>query len=186
MIKDILSNAQKDYLDAIVKHVAPPIINTTVRIAFVSAIENREADRRKIFRETEDLLRAKTTLEENIEEHKKEIEKVELGRNEKRSSADIVTMATTRLTSDQLIESKILSLQSKIERDGEKINRLNKALKIIENDKWFRLIELKYFENWEDEELADEFGCDPRTVKRHKSRLVWRLAVKLTGGEMVG
>jgi len=125
-------------------------------------------------------------MEDNIIEWKKELDKLELGISEKHTASDIVAMVNTRLTPEQLLESKIISLQAKIERDQAKLDKLENALETIRDDKWFPIIEMKYFQEWEDEDIATELGCDKRTIWRHKSRLVWKVAAKLFGGELVG
>jgi len=185
MGKRTLSQMEKDYIKAIAEEAGPHFSKIAVSTAFVSAIERRDNDRRKIFRETEDLLRAKNLLLDNIAEWKADIENLEIGCGTSRRSSDIMAMANTRLTPEQLLESKIISLKAKIERDTDKLLRLDKAIETIKPDPWYGIIELKYFEEMDDDEIAEQFDCDVRTVRRHKNRLVWRLSVKLTGGEMV-
>ncbi len=184
--KTTLSQEEKNYIKLVVQEAMPTAADTAIRRAFVSAVEFRDNDRRKIFRETEDLLRAKPAMEENIQEWEAELKQLELiGVAEKHSSKDIVQMATSRITPEQLYESKILNLKAKIERDKEKLEQLNQALFKIQDDKMFEIIELKYFDEWDDDDIAAELECDVRTVRRHKNRLIWKIAVKLRGGEMV-
>jgi len=184
--KTTLSQEEKEYIKLIVQEAMPTAADTAIKRAFISAIEFRENDRRKIFRETEDILRAKPAMEENIQEWEAELKQLELtGVTEKHTSKDIVMMAMSRITPEQLFESKVLNLKAKIERDKEKLKQLEQALVKVKDDKMYRIIELKYFNDWDDEDIAEELGCDVRTIRRHKNRLVWKIAVKLRGGEMV-
>jgi hypothetical protein len=49
------------------------------------------------------------------------------------------------------------------------------ALKNIEDDKYYKIIELKYFGEMTLEYVAEKFGVDERTIRRQKNRLVNRL-----------
>jgi len=184
--KQQLSKAEKDYIRAIVEETIPKAADEAVKRAFISAAEKKQADRKALFKQTEDMLRAKEIMEENIIEWKQELDRLELGISEKHTASDIVAIANTRLTPEQLLESKIISLQAKIERDQEKLHKLENALETIIDDKWYPIIEMKYFQEWEDEDIAEELNCDKRTIWRHKSRLIWKLAIKLFGGELIG
>ena len=49
------------------------------------------------------------------------------------------------------------------------------ALKNIQDDKYYKIIELKYFEEMTLEYVAEKFGVDERTIRRQKNRLINRL-----------
>ena len=49
------------------------------------------------------------------------------------------------------------------------------ALKNIEDDKYYKIIELKYFEEMTLEYVAGKFNVDITTIKRNKNRLINRL-----------
>ena len=86
--KTTLSQEEKEYIKLIVQEAMPTAADTAIKRAFISAIEFRENDRRKIFRETEDILRAKPAMEENIQEWEAELKQLELtGVTEKHTSS---------------------------------------------------------------------------------------------------
>lgn len=182
---EVLSENQKSYIKAIVIESAPYYADTAVKRAFVSAVSLRETDKKKIFRETEDLLRAKEILEENIIENQEKLKSIEIGIKNKTTASDIVCMAQNRLTEQQMIDSKCLHLQSKIEKDKLYLDLLEKALTKVKDDNWYKVIEYKYWLDMDDFDIADKFNCDVRTVRRHKNRLVWRMSVKIAGSEIL-
>ena len=57
--------------------------------------------------------------------------------------------------------------------------------RLVADDEYYPIIRMKYFEGKTDEEIAPEIPCDPSTVRRNKSRLIRRIAVKLYGAQAV-
>jgi uncharacterized protein (DUF342 family) len=185
----VLSDHEIRKLKAIAREVAPVFCNeaadAAARKVLFSAKEQKRADRKTIFRETEDLLRARETLEDRIEDNTIKLQDLENGIEHKTRATDIVFMAQNRISKEQLMEGKIIDLQSKIERDKAKLEELWGALEVIVDDTWYKLIELKYWQDLDDEQIGERLNCDPRTVRRHKNRLVWRMSVKIAGSEML-
>ena len=61
------------------------------------------------------------------------------------------------------------------------INVINKALKIIENDYYYSVIEDIYFENKTREQIAEKYNVDVKTINRNKNRLVNKLKIIIYG-----
>lgn len=110
-------------------------------------------------------------------------------REEPGRSKDLVFFSThgsgSRLTDTEIQEGRILLLQQKIYRDQVEIDEINFALDVIKDDEYYPIIEMRYFKEMKDDEIAPHFPCDPRTIRRHKSRLVRKIAIKLYGAEAV-
>lgn len=62
MGKQQLSKAEKEYIRAIVEEVIPKVADEAIKRAFISAVEKKQADRKALFKQTEDLLRAKEIM----------------------------------------------------------------------------------------------------------------------------
>ena len=95
-------------------------------------------------------------------------------------------MAQNRLSEEQITESRIIHLQSKIEKDKAILEQIEGAIDKVKHDRWYKIIELKYWQDLEDEEIADEFNCDVRTIRRRKNELMRKIATKIYGSEFVG
>jgi DNA-directed RNA polymerase specialized sigma24 family protein len=150
-------------------------------------IASSAKSKKEIIRETEDWLRAKESLEENILENQEKINNIELGTDTKTIASDIVSMAQNRLSKEQMDNNRIIHLKSKIEKDRAKLDQLEGALeKVKRYEKYYRILELKYIEDWEDEDIAEELRCDVSTVRRHRAKLIRLMAMKLYGADYLG
>lgn len=65
------------------------------------------------------------------------------------------------------------------------INIINKALKTIEDDYYYEIIELIYFKNKTREAVAEEFDVEVKTITRNKIRLVNKLKVILFSDDTI-
>jgi DNA-directed RNA polymerase specialized sigma24 family protein len=66
------------------------------------------------------------------------------------------------------------------------LEQLEGALAKVSYHKFYKILELKYIEDWEDEDIADEFGCDVRTIGRYRSKLIRLMTMKIYGAEYLG
>ena len=69
----------------------------------------------------------------------------------------------------------IENCENEIKRLEHVISMTENALKNIQDDKYYKIIELKYFEEMTLEYVAEKFGVDERTIRRQKNRLINRL-----------
>jgi len=90
-----------------------------------------------------------------------------------------------RLTPDEIAEAIIDDMLANIARNEHELEVIEKALEIIKDDPYENIVKYKYFENKNDDEIAELMVCDASTIRRNKSRLVARLAVFLYGVEAV-
>ena len=190
-----LTESERMFLRSVVQEILPDVIHETIKKVFACAREQRESDKKKLFREVEELLRAKETLEDNVAEWKLKVSELERGINTSSKSRDIVMMSTNRLSESDVLDTKILHLRSSIERDEEKLQKLAEALELISDDRWFDIIAYRYYQDLDDFEIAEHFMVqdesgqlrkpDVRTIRRNKNKLIQKMAVKMFGGEMI-
>nr|DAS75955.1 MAG TPA: Protein of unknown function (DUF722) [Bacteriophage sp.] len=84
--------------------------------------------------------------------------------------------ATKKYLSEvEKIENLIENCENEIKRLEHVVNMTENALKNIEDDKYYKIIELKYFEEMTLEYAAGKFNVDITTIKRNKNRLINRL-----------
>lgn len=84
--------------------------------------------------------------------------------------------ATKKYLSEvEKIENMIENCENEIKRLEHVISMTENALKNIQDDKYYKIIELKYFEEMTLEYVAEKFGVDERTIRRQKNRLINRL-----------
>ncbi len=141
------------------------------------------------FKKVEKLLYAYPDLKYKIELDKQEIKKLEAvefpDSVKKGKSKDIVMMPSGGCSKDEyanlelLIQSKKASMERTI-REVEKIDNALERVKYLNDEKskrdtYFRIIELKYFKSWNDDDISKELKCDPSTIRRNKNRIINRL-----------
>jgi hypothetical protein len=76
------------------------------------------------------------------------------------------------LSEVEKLENLIENLENEIGRLENVVEMTEKALKEIEDDKYYKIIELKYFEEMTFEYISEKLEMGERTAKRHKNRLV--------------
>lgn len=172
-------------IEQLIEQAVKKALNTAV----LYGVEQGKHEAKDPFKQTEIRLYAYPELQGNIKKYNKDIEDL---REEGPSgrSKDIVFFSAhgggTRLSADEIQEARIMIVQKKVYRDQTEIDEIEYALQAVEGDEYYSVIEMKYFQGKSDDEIAAAIPCDPRTVRRNKTRLVRKLAVKLYGAEAVG
>lgn len=82
-------------------------------------------------------------------------------------------------TEIERLEEKIELIESTIADTEEHIQTLDAALDKVRGDKFFKIIEMKYFEEMTHEEIGLEFEVDGSTICRNKNRLIKELSIQL-------
>ena len=66
-----------------------------------------------------------------------------------------------------------------------RILKTENALKFIKKDKYYKIIELKYFENYSAEEICNELNISEKTFRSHRNRLIDSLSLYLFPKEIL-
>jgi hypothetical protein len=88
-----------------------------------------------------------------------------------------------RLTPEEVHAAQLSHLRGRLAADEREVRKMQAALTSVEDDPYYRVLELKYFQNAKDAQAADKLCCDPSTVRRNRLRLVRRLALRLYGAK---
>ena len=136
---------------------------------------------------TKKRLYAYPQLKGNIERYKLDIEDIRqetFGKSKsivifQRNSGD----NAEKLTIEEQRAAKIRLIEQKIERDEAEIKEMDAALAQIESDPYYRIIEMRFFQKMNRDEIAEEFPCDPTTVSRQLGRLLDTLNISLYGAD---
>lgn len=183
----MVSKLQKTKKETDIEKIVEQALHKAINTALHFGVARGKCEAKEAYRKTESRLYAYSVLLDNIEQYKKDIE--DLLREEPGRSKDLVFYSAaggSRLTNEEIQEGRILIVRKKIERDQAEINEINYALEIVKEDEYYPLLTKKYFENKKDDEIAADFDCDERTIRRNKSRLIRRIAIKLYGAEAIG
>ncbi|WWU66488.1 hypothetical protein QJR26_08930 [Clostridium baratii] len=168
------------------------IINKNVKKSVEKAIDNKMIpiadmiveklrsnnllrDELSYYRKVELLLINLNALKEAVKQKDEEIEDLEkYGLPGKSKSVVVYSSAGGNPESDRYLEKKEKYL---IEREETKrnIDRIEKALSKIKDDKYFKIIELRYLNDdkvYSDESIAEILNKDRSTISRNRKRLI--------------
>ena len=140
------------------------------------------------YKQTEARLYAYPVLQENIKRYEQDIKDLEREKITCRSK-DLARFNACaggiRLTPEEIQEGKIIGVQIKLERDKKEVGEIKEAICDILDDEYYFVISGRYFEGLDDANIAAAIPCDERTVRRHRSRLVRKMAVRFYGAEVL-
>jgi RNA polymerase sigma factor (sigma-70 family) len=83
------------------------------------------------------------------------------------------------------VEEKIEMIEFSISTTRSFIKIIDDAIATLKDDKYFDLIELRYFKGRSREDIAEHFDCDVSTVNRNKNRLINLLQIILFSDEVI-
>ncbi|WP_034439454.1 hypothetical protein [Clostridium ihumii] len=160
-IKDIISNAAE---------------KTAVEV--IEKLRNKNMIKREMsfYKRIEILLYSYNSLKEALNQKDEDIRNIERYGLPKKSGS-IVVYSTSGGISE---EDRYMQLIEKYKREKEEtkrdLNRIDRALDKIRNDKYFDIIYIKYLEGEEetitDEYIAERMGKDRTTILRNRKRLM--------------
>src|SRR5690606_5999149 len=148
---------------------------------------NREFDaaQRNYFKETERLLYSLPALKLKVAQDEEDMASGMLVPKER--SKDIICPSKSGRYGphDPLSQAEryIAERKASMERTRREIQRIERALETIQDDEYYDIIPLKYWDLLPPIEIAERLNCDERTFYRHKNRLVNKLKVVLFGAD---
>lgn len=131
------------------------------------------------YKNTEYLLNNYDLLKKSINDMKTQIKDLEQYGIKKGTSAVHVVSNVIKEDEDIIIERRINNLKQSIHRTKSVLKMINLILQDIRDDKYYKIIELKYFDKKTYEEIAEVMECDISTISRNKNRLINKIKVRL-------
>lgn len=184
----MVAQAEKINVEKIIDKAVKKAVSTSFMMG-VAKGRQEAGEAKNLYKQTEIRLYAYPELKRNIQKYNDDIADLRQEGGGGRSK-DIVFFSShgggTRLSADEIMEARIMIVQKKIFRDQTEIDEIDYALQSIAADEYYSAVEMKYFEEKSDDEIGEAMNCDASTVRRNKSRLIRRLAVKLYGALAVG
>ena len=141
------------------------------------------------FQKTETLLFNYNNFVNAIEEKEEQIKDLkQYGLSKKSNSITSFTGGAGYIevkSEQEKIEDRIESIELSIHTTKTFVRIIDDALAGLQDDPYYDLISMRYFEGCSREEIAEHFDCDVRTTNRQKNRLVNRLAIVLFSDEVI-
>lgn len=127
-------------------------------------------------------------LKHNIERYKLDIEdikKEDMGKSKSIVEFYAHSGGGEKPDLEELRAAKIRIVEMKIDRDEKEIAEIDAALATITDDPYYRIIELKFFQKLDVEEIAEEMHCGTATIPRQTGRLLDIINISLYGADVL-
>lgn len=159
-----------------------PTVEEIIQKAVFATRLAAERQTKDAFKATESRLYDYPILKLRIKDKTEELNEIRNNGIHKKSKSIVRFQKNgVRLSEEEIMEAVIKDLEAQIAGDRKECETIEKAISILDGDQYQNIIGLKYFDGLSDDEIGEEFHCDPRTVRNHKSRLVKRISVFLYG-----
>ncbi len=144
-----------------------------------------EPTARAAYRATEKRLYRLPSLRERVEDDQEDLTALESGEMEVLAPRPALLDAThssgLRRSPQEIRRDQMAILRGRLAANERELKRMTAALSFIQNDPYFRAIEMKYFQGMREADIAEALLCDPATIRRNRARLIKRLALRLYG-----
>lgn len=135
------------------------------------------------FKSTEKMLYSLNVLPEAIKLIKDEIKQLEeelkdIPRPTAKSNTLVLNeRKSTYVYGDETLETRISELRQIVVKANSQVRLVKSALKKIEEDKWYDIIPMYYFDDMKIEDIAEKLDCSVSTISDNKKRLMNELKV---------
>ncbi len=162
------------------------IIKKAVNEGIKAGTKQAEQSKLNAYKSTENRLRAFPDLLDKIIKDKEHLQDL-LEYGPRGHSKDICRFQRSgvRLSEEELVDALSKDIAASIAKSEYEIKAIEDALAPLTSDLYYRVIEGKYFEQLDDEFIAEELHCDPSTIRKNRGRLVRRAAVRLYGVDAI-
>ena len=137
-------------------------------------------EKKTTFQRTEQLLYLMPQLKEAINHNKNNINDLnEFGIDKKGGAVHVVpTVTPIRQDEEELIQKEVNKLKQRNHILNAQIKWINNILQTISTDKFYDIIDLKYYKGKTLEQISEQLLCDVSTIGRNRTRIINLLKVK--------
>lgn len=104
---------------------------------------------------------------------------------QKRETGVNVQSSKVYLSELEKVENRIEKLQEEIVRIENVVNMVERALNTIKNNKYYKIIELKYFDDMTFEYISEKLNISIITAKRHKNLMIRQLQLVIFSDDVI-
>ncbi|OPZ65908.1 MAG: hypothetical protein BWY85_00267 [Firmicutes bacterium ADurb.Bin506] len=138
------------------------------------------------YKATERRLYALPVLRQKILDDREKLDEIRThGTRERSKSIVRFSRSGYRISPEEMLEAIIRDLEATIAADEYEIECMERAIARFENDTYFETVSGRYFNEYEDADIAESLGCSGVTVWKQRNRIVQKIAVILYGSQAV-
>jgi RNA polymerase sigma factor (sigma-70 family) len=169
--------------------VATAVVNTLEQRGLINnnsgkTESNPPKKEKTAYQKTEQLLYNYNGFQRIISERQEEIEELRAHGVRQRCGAVGERVQRTPVLSgivlpEESVENAVRTVQASVQGTVQAVALIDKCLAALENDPYYKIIPLRYFDGRTQEDIATEFGCSQVTISNNKNRLVRELSMRL-------
>ena len=171
--------------------VAQSVVKALRDEGLVSANRKTKPVEKSAYQKTEQLLYNYNGFKRIVEEKQQEIVELQtygVPGKSAMSGGERVQSSHTNVgivLPEESVENAVQRIHCAISSVQQGITMIDKGMKTLENDPYYKILEMRYFEGRTLEDIGVYFNCDHSTISRNKSRLVKDLAMRLFPDEVI-
>ena len=104
---------------------------------------------------------------------------------QKRETGVNVQTSKVYLSELEKVENRIEKLQEEITRIENVVNMVERALGTIRNNKYYDIIEMKYFDELTFEHISEKLNISVITAKRYKNKMIRQLQLVIFSDDVI-
>ena len=104
---------------------------------------------------------------------------------QKRETGVNVQSSKVYLSELEKVENRIENLQEEITRIENVVNMVERALGTIRNNKYYDIIEMKYFDDLTFEHISEKLNISVITAKRYKNKMIRQLQLVIFSDDVI-
>lgn len=104
---------------------------------------------------------------------------------QKRETGVNVQSSKVYLSELEKVENRIEKLQEEIVRIENVVNMVERALGTIRNNKYYDIIEMKYFDDLTFEHISEKLNISVITAKRYKNKMIRQLQLVIFSDDVI-
>lgn len=161
-------------------------IEEVIRVAVEAGRMAEAKGSKDIQRSTENRLYAYPVLQQRIIDNRERMEEF-IKHGPRGRSAGIVRYqkSGSRLSPEEIYDCILQDMEATIAADEDEVATIDRAIALIQNDPFIRVVTGKYFDGLPDDAIGEEICCDATTVWRNRKRLLKTIQAYLYGAMAV-
>lgn len=184
----------REELTDIIKTVVEATVNTLVDrglLGKASANSKMQMKEKSAYSQTEALLFNYNNFRKIIKQKEQEIADIrKYGVCEKGSAViqyggNVGGKPRGIVLDEERVEDAVRLVQKSMETTVQALAMIDKNMATLKSDPYYRILEMRYFEERTQEDIAVEFNCTQQNIAYHKRRLVKELSIKLFPDKVV-
>ena len=163
------------------------VVKATISELGIGKVEPKQE--KSAYQKTELLLYNYTNFQRVIKEKMEQINEIKKHGVPKRGEAvhsyNGGSSVSGLVTDEETIDNAVHVLEQSVAEVQVALDRIDLAMKCITNDPWYKILEYRYFDGMNQEDIAKEFNCMQPNISKHRSRLIRELSMRLFPNDVV-